>query len=69
LAPLGARVNELPLTPERIEKCIERARANAESLNSRPLLPYAFDVFQALLNREVVMLVSSGVASHHVPHK
>jgi hypothetical protein len=26
LAPLGARVNEIPLTPERVLECIERAQ-------------------------------------------
>ena len=26
LAPLGARINEIPLTPERVLECIERAR-------------------------------------------
>jgi carbon-monoxide dehydrogenase large subunit len=29
LAPFGARINEIPLTPERVLKCIERAQVNA----------------------------------------
>jgi carbon-monoxide dehydrogenase large subunit len=29
LAPFGARINEIPLTPERVLKSIERAQVNA----------------------------------------
>jgi carbon-monoxide dehydrogenase large subunit len=31
LAPLGGRVNEIPLTPERVLRCIERSQSSARS--------------------------------------
>ena len=37
LAPLGIEINELPVTPERLFRLIEAARASAQTLSERTM--------------------------------